>query len=376
MSDEQHYVPPEGESESRPNGESRPAFPLIAWADITFDLDEEWRVEGVFPLVGVGCIYAAPSSVKTFTLLDLFTRMARGGLWGGREVKQCPVVYIAAEGSGGIKKRIAGLKKVASEKRLPADIPFHLIPAAPNLGIGDGDCKKLIAAIEATGVSPGAIAVDTTTQVLAGADENGAGMDTLVVNATALAVHFQCLVVLVHHTPVSDEERLRGKGSLGAGLDVSVIIKREKGSMVAELIVKKMRDEDDEQAFTINLVRVVLGKTKKGREVSTLVVESVEKAQRVSAPVAGKLTKAAANALTALQYAIGECGVVPPSANHIPTGVKCIQADQWREYAYRMTVSTSEGQRGRQLAFQRATDALIAGQRIGAWDQWVWVSSR
>jgi hypothetical protein len=94
-------------------------------------------------------------------------------------------------------------------------------------------------------------------------------MDQLVVNCTAIFNHFQCLVILVHHTPVSDDERLRGKGSLGAGLDVSIIIKREKGSMVAALIVKKMRDEDDEQAFTVHLVRVVLGKTKKGREVST-----------------------------------------------------------------------------------------------------------
>jgi RecA-family ATPase len=144
-------------------------------------------VDGVLPFVGVACLYGGPGTVKTFILLDLFARMARGGFWGGREVKQCPVVYIAAEGSGGIKKRIAGMKKVAAEKDLPADIPFHLVTVAPNLGIGNGDCKKLIADTEATGVRPGAIAIDTTTQALGGSDENGAGMDTLVVDATALA---------------------------------------------------------------------------------------------------------------------------------------------------------------------------------------------
>jgi AAA domain len=254
-------------------------FPFIAFKDVTFDLDEECRVEGIFPLVGLACIFGGPSTVKSFIVQDLNVRMVRGGLWGGREVKQCPVIYIAAEGAGGIKKRIAGLKKVAGEKGLPVDIPFQLITVAPNLGAGNGDCKKLIADIDAQlpeGVQPGAITVDTTQQSLGGADENGAGMDQLVVNCTAIFNHFQCLVILIHHTPVSDDERLRGKGSLGAGLDVSIIIKREKGSMVAALIVKKMRDEDDEQAFTVHLVRVVLGKTKKGREVSTLVVDSVE----------------------------------------------------------------------------------------------------
>jgi hypothetical protein len=49
---------------------------------------------------------------------------------------------------------------------------------------------------------------------------------------------------LVHHTPVSDDDRLRGKGSLLGGLDAAIIVKREKGSMAAALIVKKMRDEE------------------------------------------------------------------------------------------------------------------------------------
>jgi hypothetical protein len=132
------YVPPEGANvqpegvktaratAKKPNGPAggtrKLAFPLIAWKDVAFDLEEECRVEGVLPLVGLACLYGGPGSGKTFILLDLFARMARGGFWGGREVKQCPVVYIAAEGSGGIKKRIVGLKNVAAEKGLPADI--------------------------------------------------------------------------------------------------------------------------------------------------------------------------------------------------------------------------------------------------------------
>src|SRR5580704_16868494 len=59
------------------------AFPLIAWKDIDFNIEEECRVEGVLPLVGLACLYGGPGSGKTFILLDLFARMARGGFWGG-----------------------------------------------------------------------------------------------------------------------------------------------------------------------------------------------------------------------------------------------------------------------------------------------------
>jgi AAA domain len=93
-------------------------FPFIAFKDVTFDLDEECRVEGIFPLVGLACIFGGPSTVKSFILQDLNVRMAR--VWGGREVKQCPVIYIAAEGAGGIKKRIAGLKKSRVKKACPS----------------------------------------------------------------------------------------------------------------------------------------------------------------------------------------------------------------------------------------------------------------
>ena len=332
--------------------EAKLDFPLTPWKDIAFDIEEEWRVEGVFPLVGLACLYGGPGSVKTFILLDLYARMARGGFWARREVKQCPVVYAAAEGGNGIKKRIAGLKKVAAEKGLLADIPFHLITVAPNLGTGDGDCKKLIADIEATGAKPGAIAIDTTTQALGGADENGEGMDQLVVNATAIANHFQCLVVLVHHTPVADDDRLRGKSSLLGGLDVSIISKREKGSFVATLTIKKMRDEDETQSFTVNLARVVLGTTKKGREVSTLVVETVEPGTAEFQKAGRKLPDSAVNALSALRYAIDEVGVIPPASNHIPNlgiGIKCVSPKQWREYANMTSTLPEGGQKGQEF---------------------------
>jgi hypothetical protein len=153
---------------------------------------------------------------------------------------------------------------------------------------------------------------------------------------------FQCLVVLVHHTPVADDDRLRGKSSLFGGLDVSIISKREKGSFVATMTIKKMRDEDETQSFTVNLVRVVLGHTKKGREVSTLVVATADPGPAKDAKVSKKLPDSAKNALSALKYALTEVGAIPPASNHIPGGQKCVSPKQWREYA-NMTSTLPEG---------------------------------
>jgi hypothetical protein len=353
-----------------PNGDAgevltnaKPKFPLIAWPDITFEPNEEWRVEGVFPRIGLACLYGGPGAVKTFILLDLFNRMASGGLWGGRNVEQSPVNYIAAEGANGIKQRRA-------EKGLPADVLFYLITVAPNLGTGEGDLKELIANIEAVGVEPGAIAIDTTAQSIGGADENTTGMGQLVANATALVNYFSCLVVLVHHVPLSDEERLRGGTALIGALDVSILSKREKGSFTATLSIKKMKDDDEDQSFTVQLVRVVLGKTKSGREISTLVVESVEPGGAEATKVGGKLPVSAANALSALRYALDEVGAVAPASNHIPAGQKVVSLWQWRSYAYNRSDLEKEDSKKKELS--RGTAILRERKLIGILETYAW----
>ena len=77
-------------------------------------------------------------------------------------------------------------------------------------------------------------------------------------------------------------------------------------------------------------------------------------------------------ALRALFEAINECGVVPPASNHIPPGVRVVTVNQWRDYGYRMGISTSSEPRSKQQAFKRASDHLISGGHVGIWDGHVW----
>ncbi len=194
--------------------------------------------------------------------------------WAGRRVTQAPVVYIAAEGSGGVKKRKVGFEK--ANPNLPAHVPFYLVSAAPNFGTGQEDRRALIASIEAVGIIPGLIIIDTLAQTLGAGDENGGGMLQFVANATALANHFGAFVLIVHHVGLGDEERERGHSSLIGGADVRILCRRKDRELATTLKWLKLKDEDTTITLKAHLARVIIGQDEDGDDISTLVVERIE----------------------------------------------------------------------------------------------------
>jgi len=248
-------------------------FKYIAFEDITFDPNEEWLVKKLLPLTGVAALYGPSGGYKSFLLFDLSLHVALGWPWAGRRTKQTDVVYIAAEGAGGFKKRKAGWLK---RHEAPSKVPFHMQMVAPNLGGTKHDLQVLIESVEKAELKPGVICIDTLAQSLGGGDENSTGMAQFVSNATALAIHFKCLVIVVHHVGLSDDERLRGSTNLIGGLDASIHCARNEGPLSALLKVKKFRDEDSDQMLTAFLKLVEISKDSDGDPVTTLVVDSIE----------------------------------------------------------------------------------------------------
>ena len=143
---------------------------------ILFDAKAEWLVKQILPRQGVVAIYGRFGSFKSFIAADIAFSVASGKEWAGRRVTGRPVIYIAAEGAAGFRKRMAGIK---ARGDVPRNLPFFLIGAAPNLGTDKGDLETLAADIESAGVAPGLIVLDTLAATLGSADENGAGMVTI-----------------------------------------------------------------------------------------------------------------------------------------------------------------------------------------------------
>lgn len=267
----QSYVTP-GTGEGGKN-----KFKLEKFEDIKFEAKEEWLIKGILPKQGVAAVYGKPGSLKSFVASDIAFSTALNRDWAGRRGTGAPVVFIAAEGAAGFRKRKVGFE--IFNKDLPSKVPFHLISNAPNLGTDKNDLDELIQAVESTGSNPGLIVIDTLAQTLNSADENGAGMVQFVANANALAVRFKCLVLVVHHNGLSDDKRMRGHSSLNGAMDAVILCERDPGALTANLTIQKLKDEVSGTYLAAKLERVIVGMDEDGDEVSTLVVASVEDAE-------------------------------------------------------------------------------------------------
>lgn len=263
------YAPP-----SAPMQPTKQRFVLEPWGAIAFDGGEEWAIKRILPRQGLAAIYGKPGSLKSFVASHIAVCIALGWPWAGRRVTQGAVVYVAAEGACGLRKRKAGF--TIAHPDLPADVPFALIATAPNLGTEKGDLAALVSAIEGAGVFPVLIVLDTLAQTLGAGDENGAGMTAFVANAGALAAHFRALVLIVHHVGLGDDRRMRGHSSLNGALDAVILSERQEGETAATLTLQKLKDEASEVRLMARLSRVVLGYDEEGDEISTLVVDSIE----------------------------------------------------------------------------------------------------
>jgi hypothetical protein len=361
---------PSDKSAARPH-----RFAAESLTDIRFEPKGESIVKRIVPRQGIGALFGASQSLKSFLALDLSLHAAAGWDWAGRRVTQTPTIYIAAEGAAGLRKRTVGFRMKHAE--LPTDVPYRLISSAPNLGTSGGDLTLLIEGIEASGIKPGLIVIDTLAQSLGGSDENGSGMVQFVANATALANYFRAFVLVVHHVGLNDAKRMRGHSSLYAGSDAVILCERQIGELSSTLTLQKLKDDESNITFRAQMSRVVIGHDEDGDEISTLVVDRIDEFSAVERETATKkrrpLPAAAKNALTALRMAIGKLGAAPPPHDMVPVGIKAVTLDQWREHAFRLGISGSEDERARKTAFNRAFDKLTEEKKIAAWDEHVWI---
>jgi hypothetical protein len=274
------------------NGGSPPSagFKLIDWNDIAFDASEQWLIEDVLPLRGLGLVFGKQGSFKSFVAMGLALAVMLGEPWAGKRVEKGNILYLAAEGGPGMAKRIAPHK---AKHKIPRG-QFALVSTTPNLGAGEGDLPALIAAVEGVNFAPALVVIDTAAAAIGAADENGAGMASLIANAARLAQRFDCFVLIVHHVGHDDgaKKRPRGWSGLGPALDVQILCERPEGEMRTVLTVQKQKEEADGICFEARLSRVVIATTANGKETSTLIVEDVWKVNPAAQPATDKRPEA------------------------------------------------------------------------------------
>jgi len=235
-----------------------------------------WHIKGVLPAEGVAFVYGPPGSGKTFWALDIAGTVARGAdQWRGHRVKATAVVYVAGEGSTGVRQRAAAYLR---ENGLD-DLPIGIIDDVPNLFLEKAHVgllgQRVIEAADALG-KVGIIILDTLAATTPGANENaGEDMGLVLARVHELQKATGALVLIVHHSGKDDSRGLRGwSGLLGAADAVFKVEKDDSG--LRQVIVEKLKDGSADGKYGFRLKSVHLGEDEDGDAINSCVVEQTE----------------------------------------------------------------------------------------------------
>ncbi len=226
-------------------------FKLLSRSDLEAIPPMDWLVRGILPRSGIAAIYGPSGSGKSFLVLDASCAIAEGIAWFGAKVKIAPVVYVALEGSAGIRQRVTAWERKHS-RPLPDNFRLVLDQLALNSA---NDVSALAEKIAESGVSSGVVVIDTLNQAAPEADENSSqDMGKLIKNTKLLQRLTNGLVVLVHHTGKDTGRGLRGHSSLLAALDSAIEVSGMSEVRQWKLAKSKDGAGGSEHAFRLEVI--------------------------------------------------------------------------------------------------------------------------
>lgn len=248
----------------------RRKFEAIPLHEFVAEPTPPWMIKGILPETGMAMIYGASGSGKSFLAIDLALSIALGEEWCGRKVNQGSVVYVAAEGAGGIRKRFKAYARQHSIN--PEDIPINAIQDAPNLHGNDATLLlKEIQKVEDVRV----VIVDTLAQVSPGADENSAkDMGAVLNRCKKVQEETGALVVLIHHSGKDASKGARGWSGMFAAMDTVIEVSSKQKKRKAK--ITKQKDGEDGTEFPFELRPITLGYDEDGDEITSCFVQYTE----------------------------------------------------------------------------------------------------
>ena len=228
----------------------------------------EWIIKGVLPKAGLGVIYGASGSGKSFMILDMLASIAEGIPWRGFRVNKARVIYVAAEGAAGLRRRTQALTR---ERKISVE-NIGVIADAPNL-LADEDAEGLVDAL--CRFKGDLIVIDTLAQAMPGGDENSSkDMGGLLERARRIHDRTGGMVLLIHHAGKDAARGARGWSGLRAAADFEAEVTRDGEARVLKLT--KLKDGNDGLSFGFRLKQVDLGRDDDGDPLSSCVIEHVD----------------------------------------------------------------------------------------------------
>lgn len=215
----------------------------------------EWLVDGMLTAHGFAVLYGAPGIGKSFMSIDIALSVAYGKPWHDRATKAGAVLYLAAEGVGGLGKRVRSWQAHYDTHGVT---DFHVLPMAVKI-LEAPDLEKLLRTIDNFGVQFSMIVIDTVARTLAstGSDENDAtAMGQFGEMCGVIQRHAGCAVLAVHHSGKDAARGMRGSSSL-LGLSDTVLAMTASEALLT-LKVEKQKDAEPAQDTTYELTPIQL----------------------------------------------------------------------------------------------------------------------
>lgn len=365
--------------------ERRRRFRFETIAELINRPPPRWLVQEVLPETGIGVVWGAPGSGKTFAVFDLCAAIATGGTAAGRRTRQASVGYVATEGA--LRNRAAAylVHHGMSEGDLAR---LRVLSLGVNLLGENSDVPMLIEALreverETGGI--GLVVVDTLNRAMPGGNENGPeDMGRMVRAAATIAEAFGCFVLYVHHSGKDESRGSRGHSSLKGAVDAEISIERS-GDVRTMTLIKAKDAEDGPVLASFRLKPIDLGAAAEHdphaephERVTSCVVEPCD-----PQPRAERLLPAEREMLDAFHLLMDRgVGKLPPlscgEAGHPPgPGQTAISDTELRGHLYRAWGddggTAAETVRKR---YKRARDGLQAAGKLEFFDGWAWLPIR
>jgi hypothetical protein len=189
-------------------------------------------------------VYGPSGSTKTLVGLDFALSVSTGTWWHGHEVEPGPVLYVVAEGLGGIGARVDAWQH---KRQVWACGPIDWLPVAVNLR----DPVTVYALAEIVRERRYHLVVfDTLARCLVGGDENSAkDIGIAVENVEQIRRACGACILLVHHTGKDETAGARGSSALRAAVATEIECRHVDGVT----ILKQTKHREHEVAAPVRL---------------------------------------------------------------------------------------------------------------------------
>lgn len=282
--------------------DARERLVIQSFADLSRQIPAPWVVKDVLRDNSILLVYGQRGSYKSFYALDLACSIATDTPFLGREVHQSGlVIYIAAEGSGGMVQRVRAWKQAHPE--IQRHIPVYFVTEPAVVTAESDDMELLIERIRAliewqdagwmdeeTGHYydhvtasdwPVLIVIDTLARCFIGDENEAEDMGCFVQGVDRLRAEFNTSVLVVHHSG-RDASHERGSTVLPGAADTIFKITDQGGGAI-RVQCEKMKDSGEPPDYTVFYHQVTLASTPKDteNEVLTSVVLTATSGQTV-----------------------------------------------------------------------------------------------